>query len=190
MPKTFPLILISLLLILGIIFFWWPKYQEFGDLKIKLKERKTELENKDKYFSELERLSQKLKEYVSELSIVDSALPGTFGIPDLLNLLQKEASQNGLVLEKVNLESVSSLEGEENKFSSSPSSAKADSVKESKIIKIPVSFSVLGKYHAFKNFLQSIQKNARLIEIESISFSSPQKDDVFSFELMIRTHSY
>ena len=172
MPKILPIILISLLLILGMIFFWWPKYQEFGDLRMKMKERKTELENKDKYFSELSQLSEKLKEYSSELAVVDSALPKTFGVPDAFNLLEKECSQNGLVLEKVNLENVSPIE------------------KESKIIRIPLGFSVSGTYPAFKNFLQSIQKNARLIEVESISFSSPQKGNVFSFELIIRVHSY
>jgi len=172
MPKNTILISISFLVLLAIIFLWWPKYQEFSDARIKLRERKIELENKDKYFAELSQLAQKLQEYSSQLALLDAALPQQFGAPDLLDLLSKESSQNGLVLQKVDLGDVSPLE------------------KESEIFKLPVSFSVSGTYPSFKSFLQALQKNARFIEIESISFSSPQKGDVFSFDLIIRVHSY
>lgn len=172
MQKIFPIILISFLLIFGIIFFWWPKYQEFSNSKIELNEKKDELRNKEKYFSELERLSLKLKEYTAELDKIDSVLPQNPGITDLLNFLEKESSQNGMVLEKVNLENVSPLG------------------KESEIFKVPLSFSVSGDYPAFKNFLSVLQKNARLIDVESISFSSPGKGEVFSFDIRIKAHSY
>jgi Tfp pilus assembly protein PilO len=172
MPKILPIAIISLLLVLGLVFFWWPKYKEFSDLKVELEGKKTELQNKDTYLSELSQLPEKLKEYDSQLALVDSVLPKDFGTADLLHLLGKEASQNGLVLEKINVENVLPLE------------------KGSEIFKIPVSFSVSGKYPAFKTFIESLQKNARLVEVEYVSFSSPQKGDVFSFDLIIRAHSY
>lgn len=172
MPKILSLVIASLLLVLGLVFLWWPNYLKFSDLKVGIGQKKMEVEDKDKYLSELSQLSDKLKEYDSQLALVDSVLPEDFGTADLLYLLGKEASQNGLVLGKIDLQNVLPLE------------------KEPEIFKIPVSFSVSGKYSAFKSFLESLQKNARLVEVEYISFASPQKGDVFSFDLIVRAHSY
>lgn len=164
--------IISILLILGIIFYWQPKYQEINNLRMEIKEKKIELENKEAYFSELSQFSLKLEKYSSELDKINSFLPTSPGIPDIFSFLQKESFQNGLTLDKIGLEKPSLLK------------------KESRIFKIPLSLTLSGHYSAFKNFLSSIQKSARLIEIESISFSAPDKEETFSFNLKIKIYSY
>jgi Tfp pilus assembly protein PilO len=55
---------------------------------------------------------------------------------------------------------------------------------------IPLSVSLLGSYNALKNFLNAIYKNSRMIEVTSISFSSPAKGGDFTFALELKTHSF
>ena len=141
-------------------------------MKVAIKEKKAELQNKEEYFSELQSLSNKLKDYSSELSKTDAALPAAPGIPDLLNFIGKISSQNGLILQKVNLDSVSPLE------------------EESKILKVSMYLTLSGSYPAFKNFLSSLQKNARLVEVESASFLTPAEGEIIPFDLKIKAYSY
>ena len=93
-------------------------------------------------------------------------------VPDLINFLAEKSSQNGLILEKVNLDKISSLE------------------KNSKIQKISLSLSLSGFYPALRNFISILQKSAKLIEIDSIIFSESKTGGVFSFNLKIKTYSY
>lgn len=164
--------IIFICLIIGVIFFWWPKCKDFNNLRLNVEEKKTELANKEKYFSELNEVSSKLKEYSTELSNIEAALPSTSTIPELVNFISKKSSQNGLILENVNVEGVSPTEI------------------NSKIKKISLSLSLSGFYPAFKSFLYSLQKNARLIEVNSIVFSEPLQGEIFTFNLKIKTYSY
>ena len=166
------LAILSTLLILGIIFLWWPKYQHFSSLRNEVKEKRAELDNKNIYFSELKKLSVKLEEYSEVLSKTDDALPASPDIPDLLLFLQQKSSQSGLILESINVQSAFSLG------------------QGTKMLKIPFSLSLSGTYPAFKNFLSTVEKSARLTKVSYISFASPSKEDTFSFNLTIEAYSY
>jgi Tfp pilus assembly protein PilO len=53
------------------------------------------------------------------------------------------------------------------------------------------SLELSGSYPAFKNFLAILEKSAKIIEVENISFSSPAKDDsAFSFNVAVKFYSY
>lgn len=172
MQKSLIIYFLLLLLILGAIFLGWPKYQDLNQLRLEVKAKEKELQNKEDYFSELRNLALKLKEYASELAIVDTALPADPSACGFLNFLEKASSQNGLIVKNLSLGEISSFE------------------EESDIKRIAVSFSATGPYSALKNFLSVLQNSSRLIEVKSIYFSSPEKGEVFSFDLIIRTHSY
>lgn len=164
--------LLFICLLLGIIFFWWPKYKNFNNLKLEIKEKKIELENKERYFSELNSVFSRLKDYNLELAKIDSALPQSFSLADLLNFLTEKSSQSGLILERVNIDKISPLQ------------------QDSKIKKISLNLSFSGFYPNLKNFLFSIQNSAKLIEVDEIKFSSPKEGESFSFDLKIETYSY
>lgn len=171
-PKNLFIFFLLIILILGIIFFWWPKYQEISDLKLKIKEKKIELQNRKEYFSTLAQLSQKLSHYGSELNIIDFGLPQEPFLFDLLNYLERQSSQSGLILERFKLIGISP-------------SQKIKGLQETSL-----DFSCSGSYLAFKNFLSELQKSGRLIEVESISFSSAREKETFSFNLKIKIYSY
>ena len=49
---------------------------------------------------------------------------------------------------------------------------------------------VAGSYSSFKNFLSTLEKTARMIELESISFSTLEEVGPIDFNLRIKVYSY
>jgi len=163
---------ISLLLtlILGLVLIY-PKYQEFQLLKEKIEARKIELQTKEDYVQKLKQTSQELKQYTAELSIINSALPADASLPTLLDFLQKISSENGLILKSTKRTGISALE-------------------ESEIKETQISLQLMGDYPSLKNFLQILEKSARLIEVNSISLLAPEEPGPFTFDIIIKVYSY
>lgn len=169
MSRILPVIsiLIFILLLVGGYFLWWPQYQEFKDLKFQLDKKIERLSQQEKYFTELDGLLNQLKEYETELSRINSALPldTDSAVITFFNFLQKQTSENGLILKEINLEKSTPPE-------------------------ISFNISVVGSYAALKNFLTGIYKNIRMIEIASISFSGQDEKGFFAFNLRITTQVF
>lgn len=174
MFRFLPIISLSLLvlLILGGVFLWWPEYQDFSDLRLKVERKEMEIRQKEEYFVKLKVLSEKLEGYSEELAKIDSALLVDPSIPALFDFIQKTSSESGLILESLSMGKISSLKD------------------LAGVQKISFSVSVSGSYSAFKNFLSVIYKNTRLIEVESIAFSSSEEKVLFTFDLILGTYSY
>jgi len=163
---TLILFLLSFLLIFSLIF---PKYQKLDSLKKEILGKEDELSSQEKYFESLRKNSEELKKYEDSLSKIATALPKNPSLPELLNFIQKTSSQTGLSLKEISPAVTSSLEGE---------------IRETRI-----NFLLVGKYPDFKNFLSILEKSARLIDIENLSFSSP-KEGLFNFAITIKVNSY
>ena len=151
----------------------WPKFQELKIVQKNIEEKKAELQAKEEYLLKLSEIKAKLEEYQQEFSKIDSALPANPSLPSLFNYLQKTSSESGLILTEIS------------PFTVSPS-IDFPGLQESVF-----SVEVSGSYSSFKNFLSILEKSARLIEIENISFSSSgQKGESFVFKLGFKAHSY
>jgi Tfp pilus assembly protein PilO len=161
--------LLALVLGIGLVH---PEYQELQLMEEKIEARKIELQTKEAYLQELKEISQELKEYEAELSVIDSALPYDASLPSLLDFLQRISSENGLVLNSTKRTGISLFE------------------EESKIKENQLTLELTGDYPSLKNFLQVLEKSARLIEVESISFSAPEEEGPFTFDIVIKVYSY
>ena len=150
-------------------FLLYPKYQNFVVFEKQIKAKENELQSKQEYLSNLSENSEQLKKYQEKLLVIDAALPSTFSLPSLFNLLQKIASQNGLIVKDMNSSYVTNPE---------------------EIQEVRVDLKIVGLYSSFKNFISVLEKSARMIEIESFSFSTPQEGEIFDFILTMKTYSY
>ncbi len=179
MPRPLAIIIgLILLAALGIAVVF-PKYQNLNLLQSKIKEKEAELQSEKEYFSNLDDISEELKKYEESLSKINSALAAEPGLPALFNFLQTAASQNGLILKKI----VPTL----------PSPLKEELVKEGwspEIRETGINLTVVGSYPSFKNFLSTLEKTARMIELESISFSTLEEAGPVDFNLRIKVYSY
>ncbi|HXK32338.1 MAG TPA: type 4a pilus biogenesis protein PilO [Candidatus Paceibacterota bacterium] len=150
----------------------WPKYQSLKELQNSINAKKIELEAQEQYFADIEAVKVKLAENEEATSKIDSALPDSVDIPSLFNFIQQACNQSGLVLEEVSPFAIAAAGGMVN-------------VKE-----VVMSLRVSGSYTSFKSFLGVLEKSARLVEVEDISFASPTKEDLFTIVLKIKIHSY
>jgi len=161
-------------LILEGVLLWWPKLQDFLNLKEQLEVKEAEIKQKEEYFTELNSLSRKMKDYSEELAKIDSALPEDPSIPALFNFIQVKSSENGLILENLTLGKI------------------GPSLDKPGVNQISFNISVSGSYFAFKNFLFILYKNVRIIDVSSIKFSSfgEEKRNLFVFDMSLVTYSY
>jgi len=150
----------------------WPKFQELGVVQKNLKEKRAEFQTREEYLLKLGEIKDKLKERQSEFSKINFALPANPSLPSLFNYLQKASSESGLVLEKISPFTISSSPDFPN------------------LQETVFNVAVAGSYSSFKNFLAVLEKSARLIEIENISFSSPAKGELVVFNLKLKVYSY
>lgn len=164
-------IVICLLLSLALGFFLvWPKAQEFRHKKVDALKKESEFRNLKESLSEIRLLSQGLEEYSNELSKIETALPLRLSLPSLINELQKTASEHGLILKSYSLGSFPK--------------------EESGIKEFSLSLGLSGSYSAFKDFLFVLERSSRLIELENVSFSSPEQGKPSDFNLGIKVYSY
>ena len=134
----------------------WPNFQEFNIIQKSIEAAEIELEGKQNYILKLDELKVKLDENQESLAKVETALPDdpTVSSLSLSDYLQKVASQSGLIL----------------------SEAKPFSVAEEKdsagLRAISFDLKVSGSYPSFKEFLLTLEKSARLIEVKTVSFET------------------
>ena len=148
-----------------------PKYENFNVKKQEIFAKESELKSQEDYFQKVQRISKEIKSYPDSILKIESALPQSRSVPELLDFFQKIASQSGLSMNKVDLAFVASDFEEE-------------------VMTTETNISLKGDYSGLKNFLSVAEKSARLIEIEDVSFSYPEKGTVFTFSLKIRIYSY
>ena len=165
------IICLALSIFLGVLFLL-PKYQNLKNLQLQVENKETEVRYRNEYFQNLRSLAGKLEEFKEDVAKIDAALPSDPSLPAFYNFLQKTTSENGLILKNIGV------------FSASPMASNPSI----KIISIP--FGASGSYASLKNFLGAIEKSARIVEANGISFSAPQKEELFNFSLKIQTHSY
>jgi Tfp pilus assembly protein PilO len=146
----------------------YPKYQSFSYLKGQLLQKKEEYKNLEIYHQQLRETFEKIKNYQDSLSKIEFALPENPSIPEFFNFIQKLTSTYGLSLSQIDYSLT--LEGE---------------LKEWKI-----NLNLKGDYNSFKNFLSSLEKSARLVEINRIYFSSSNEKGIFDFNLEIKIRGY
>lgn len=164
-------ILVILALVLGVVLVW-PKYQHWQNLKTIVEQKEDELESRENYFAQVRETFVKLEEYEDALTKISNALPDRPSLPTFFNLLYDLASQTGLILEELN-----------------PGTATPS--EESNLQEISASLQLAGSYSAFKDFLRSLELSSRIIEVESISFQSPEDlEKPFSFNVVVKTYSY
>ncbi len=172
MPRSIIIatVLLFLVAIVGGFFLWWPEYQEFMALRKELRKKEEALQEKIAYFEDLRKVSEELEDYSEEMEKIESALPDPPLEPAFLRFVKIIASENGLVTN--NLGSISSSQNRG-------------------IRDITFSGSFSGSYSSLKSFLSAIYKNARIIDVESISFTGGKEGEtLFDFKLGFRTHAF
>jgi len=133
----------------------------------------------------LRQYYDELEEHSEGLAKIELALPQDADFPSFFFLLQEICSQNGAVLTGI---SPSLLPPKTISEAAVEEGSEGGTEREKRVLS--TSIGVTGSYDVLFNLLSALERSARLIEVTSISFSSPAENDPFSFGLSLQAYSY
>lgn len=180
---TIILFIINLVLI---FLFVGPEYRELLDSRVILAQKQAEYISRSDYQKKIAEILGDIEARQNILKKVDSALPSDFYFGNTVYFLQAKAVESGLDVKSITFSETTQikyqpiLEG------------RAD--QEIKGINFILNLS--GKYQGLKNFLFSLEKSARLFEIDNISFASSGRGNLqnqseeYNFKLGVRMYTY
>jgi Tfp pilus assembly protein PilO len=183
MPKIFiTFILLSGSLIIG-LFYLRPQWQQFGTLRLSAENLRNISAELDELIQNRDALTKTISAVSkTDLGKIDLALPQGPRSAEFLTLLEALAQKNKIILKQVNLSEPLSPAGGLPKPGGNVSLPSASTFRE-----IPVVLNVGGSYESFKSFLSDLEKNLRIIDIESVSFSGSGNNQ---FDFSIRGKTY
>ena len=152
----------------------WPRFQDIERVRENIINTKQTLEQRQAHFLKVKKYRDMLEGYQEQLAKITSALPddAELNLPSLFRFLQRTSAETGLILTEIGSFTISPLE------------------QKPEIKKTQFGFQVKGPYAAFKTFLIRLERSARIIKVEDVSFSSPDEGELFTFDITIKVHSY
>jgi len=152
------IIAILILVFLGIVFFLdWPAFEQISRLREEIRDYNKLIAEKEELAAKVEQLKSVYENKQGNIKKVYYALPRTKEVPEIIVQLEALASENGLILEKIDIQEIKKQESREE------NGAGVNTLK--------ISLAVSGTYSSFKSFLEALEYNIRVMDIQSIKFS-------------------
>jgi len=174
LPTTLILGLCIVVVLVAAYFILMPKYNSLKDLGAQIKEKEQTLASRQEALEDLKELEESYNRAKVKVKDIPDILPKEEQVPELLVQLDALAKENNMGLASINI--TPGAEAEEALYKS-----------------LSISAGVAGSYSNLKKYLDSVEKNMRLIDITSIDFSAiPVVEegplDIFSYTVNMRTY--
>jgi Tfp pilus assembly protein PilO len=182
MIKKVIIAILPLTTIAIIVWFIMPEYDNLTLAKADRAAQEESLTSKQAYLTKLNKLKEKYDEAKGLVPRVDQIFPSTPDIPNLLAEVPDIAGRNGMNVTNI---AFSDTKG----ASTDDATAPAESYKS-----MLINLSVSGSYDSFKNFLRDMEKELRIMDVQSVQFVVPSISDdsstekEMSFTLGIKTY--
>ena len=171
------------------IFFTNPTYKEVNALSLEVDSFNEALNNSKELQERRNELADKYSSFLpSDITKLEKMLPNNVDNIRLIIEIQNIASQHSLSLKNVEYNTISK---EQETTEGTSSKNRANIEKEEDYSPFMLSFSVSGSYNSFLDFLKDLDRNLRIVDITSISFSSGSSnttDAIYDFNFEIRTY--
>jgi len=193
------IIILTVNLIL-IFLFVIPKYKESIELQKSVAQKQAEYNVKGDYYIKLLSTVKSIDERQDLLQKIDSALPSNFSLAPIVYFIQKKSIESQLTIKSITFSGGhDTLPINFNEQVGNSSGKNGGTGIKSIILTVNLS----GSYQGLKLFLYSLERSARLFQVENISFvpvgiSSPQGSGTsvldqartYDFKLEIKTFTY
>jgi len=155
---------IFLLLIFVILVGIKPAFSSVSILRDEAALRKDEAEKEKQVLEKIKSLSGAVDSRQGEVKRLEAAIPNSESKPELISIMENLASQNGLGLIAISAESLPD----------DPKSRKerVENILQGAMLKtLKLDLKLTGNYEAFKSWLDAVENNLRIFDIQNISFS-------------------
>jgi len=183
---TSPVAVIVLLVMIIVLFSWFilkPKMSSVSAQHGNLKTLKSQLSAVDNEKRELNRLVAQLADSKDEVTLTDEALPLSGRTSKVHVLVDNLAKASGLVISQITAEDVDDIISAGNK------EVLKDPYKpQRKLYTSTVTVSVAGTVDQFKNFLELLETNGRVLDISQLEIIGDEGST--KFRVKIKSYSY
>lgn len=176
-------VVLFLAFIVVLISFDLPFYSKVASLRGEVKYAKNSIIEKEELLVKIDQLKQVYDSRKGAISKAFYLLPIEKGTSSLIVQFEALVSENGLILKSINFT--------EKIKKRTPTGGDEVAVVPGQIYKtLKVSVELYGSYASFKSFLEALEYNVRIMDINSISFSSEKDEEssVFNFNVELEVY--
>jgi len=190
MIKKFVPIILILIFAAIVVFLNVPGVQKILDTRKQIDSRKQALIEEQELIVKVENLVKLYEDNKESVDKINYIIPSGEDIPNLIVQLEALAFEQGLVLGKIEM---TPRETGQERGGDTQQEKPAEGYKA-----LTINISVMGTYTAIKNYLLAVEENMRLMDINSLNFSSKSgaeegeeispETQIFDFNLTMTTY--
>lgn len=181
-----PLIQIILLAVIFSLFSWFilkPKYKETMDNRSQLSVAEKQLEQITKDQADLKQLVTKLNASTDQVALVDEALPLNGRISKANVLMESLVQASGMSIAQLTTsDSQKTISAGDKAKIANPFQA------QRKLNTITMTLSLTGNLDQFRNLLELIETNGRVLDVETMDVTSD--DNGSKFRIIVNAYAY
>ena len=181
--------LVIVLLIIGFIIFGWflvkPTWADLKTANETLAQTQTRLDEQNAVKQSITKLISNFAAQRSKLSILDTALPDSPEVPQLLSGLEELAFTSGMIISSLQITEELPVEAVAAVDPANTEIVEKSSIVKPELVTIKIDLSLTGTTDSFYYLLSLLEHNLRLFDISAINFES--NPDQSSFDLVIDT---
>lgn len=167
--------IINILVAAGLAAVVWlvvlPSWSGVAALRQEAALKKKSIELERQVIDKLNAVNQVLDSQKSNVERLEQAVPSAEFKPEMISIMENLASQNGLNLVRVIVESAP-----EDTSARTPNSRQTVAATKEMIKTLTVGVSASGNYGAFKSWLEAVERSLRLLDVTKITFAvAPKK---------------
>ena len=153
-------------------FLLWPRYQILIESQKEMLQKKTELRYHKEYAQGLAELQKKVESKSAEMQIIQNSLPDTGELPALYEQMGILSAESGLVIKNLSIKPGKPTEA------------------SSQVQSISITIDTEGSYEGFKQFMEAVRKNPRILAIQSFRLTPSLQQGTFQSSIQMEAYSY
>lgn len=172
-------VLVSLALLIGAIVFFSsaviPAYKDIQQLRGEKKSLEAVVGEEEQLVATAGRLLSESRNAAELRQSLSAVLPREEAVPGMINQVQGIAAATGVTVEGINIETL-------------PLDYSTVSSSVEPVGSFKVTVRLVGSYEALKTYVQSLETNVRIIDVDSVAISGGGARTPLKVDLVLRTY--
>ena len=148
-----------------------PEYNKISELNLALEERQVLYDSRSAIVKRIQDLDKEYRERAADVTRISSVLPSKKSVAEMISAIDKLSTQSGLQLSSATVTGKPSTGQESYSF-------------------LPIEMTMSGSYPGLVSFLQSAEKNLRIIDITSMDAAAGAADNPGLLNFSLKGNAY
>ncbi|MBI2068728.1 MAG: type 4a pilus biogenesis protein PilO [Candidatus Yanofskybacteria bacterium] len=149
-----------------------PEYNKMSELNVALEERQGLYDSRSAIIKRIQDLNKEYQQKAADITRISSVLPSKKGLAEMVSAVDKLSAQSGLQL-------ISAV------IAGKPSDSRVGAYNS-----LPIEIALSGSYAGLVSFLQSAEKNLRIMDITSLDAAAGAADKPGLLNFSIKGNAY